>query len=186
MRSTPVARSISTRTSVPHIDVLTVPIRLLSVGGNFTLTRSMRWNLLPPLRTASASISARYCSPAIRKRARDQAQREKECATAPVTRLRACAVAASAGNPSGVRPGKTSCPSFHCAFAQSFARGSFGEMCQSSSAAGHNPKRKMRRAASADECVPTCAPIDALVAELIAGTQRGFFSARSCVFWSIV
>ena len=71
-------------------------MRLLSVGGNLTLTRSMRSNLPPPLRSASASISARYCSPAIGKRARDQAQREKLCVTAPVTKLRACAVAASA------------------------------------------------------------------------------------------
>ena len=59
-------------------------------------------------------------------------------------------------------------------------------MRHSSSAAGHRPKRKITRAASAAEWVPTCAPIEALVAELIAGTQRGFFSAASCVFWSIV
>ena len=59
-------------------------------------------------------------------------------------------------------------------------------MRHSSSAAGHSPKRKMTRAASAAACVPTCAPIEALVAELIAGTQRGFFAAASCVFWSIV
>ena len=44
-----------------------------------------------------------------------------------------------------------------------------------SSAAGHNPKRKMTRAASAAACVPTCAPIEAVVAVLIAGTQRGLF-----------
>ena len=59
-------------------------------------------------------------------------------------------------------------------------------MPHSSSAAGHRPKRKMTRAASAAACVPTCAPIEALVGELIAGTQRGFFSAASWVFWSIV
>ena len=44
----------------------------------------------------------------------------------------------------------------------------------------------MTRAASAAAWVPKCAPIEALVGELIAGTQRGFFSAASCVFWSIV
>ena len=65
-------------------------------------------------------------------------------------------------------------------------RGSAGAMRHSSSAAGHRPKRKMTRAASADACVPTCAPIDALVAVLMAGTQRGLFSAASWVFWSIV
>ena len=47
-------------------------------------------------------------------------------------------------------------------------------MRHSSSAAGHRPKRKMTRAASAAAWVPTWAPIEALVAELIAGTQRGF------------
>src|ERR1700694_1639524 len=88
MRSAPVARPISTRTRVPHIDVYTVPIRLLSVGGNLTRTRSRRSNFPPPLRTASASISARYCSPPNWKRARDQAQREKLWVTAPVTKLR--------------------------------------------------------------------------------------------------
>jgi hypothetical protein len=46
-----------------------VPIRLLSVGGNLTLTRSRRWNFPLPLRSASASISARYCSPPNAKRA---------------------------------------------------------------------------------------------------------------------
>src|ERR1700681_4070613 len=186
MRSAPVARSISTRTRVPHIDVYTVPIRLLSVGGNLTLTRSRRWNFPLPLRTASASISARYCSPPNRKRARDQAQREKLWVTAPVTKLRACAVAASAGNPSGIKPGTTSHPSFQRAFVHSLARGSVDEIRQSASAAGHRPKRKTTLAASAAEWVPTWAPIEALVAELIAGTQRGFFSAASCVFWSIV
>ena len=59
-------------------------------------------------------------------------------------------------------------------------------MRQSASAAGHRPKRKITRAASADAWVPTCAPIEAMVAELIAGTQRGFFAAASWVFWSIV
>ena len=58
--------------------------------------------------------------------------------------------------------------SSHC-----FARGSVGAMPHSSSAAGHRPKRNTTRAASAAACVPTCAPIEALVAELIAGTQRG-------------
>jgi len=31
---------------------------------------------------------------------------------------------------------------------------------------------------SAPPCVPTCAPFEANVALLIAGTQRGFFAAR--------
>ena len=35
----------------------------------------------------------------------------------------------------------------------------------------------MTRAASAAACVPTCAPIEALVAVLISGTQRGFFAS---------
>ena len=104
MRSAPVARSISTRTSVPHIEVKAVPIRLLSVGGNLTLERSRRSNLPPPLRTASASISAVHVCPATREsRARDQPQREKPCAIAPVTKLRACALAAIAGNASGAK-----------------------------------------------------------------------------------
>src|SRR6185503_15303626 len=66
------------------------------------------------------------------------------------------------------------------------ALGSVGAMPHNSSAAGHNPKRNTTRAASAAACVPTCAPIDALVGVLIAGTQRRFFSAASWVFWSIV
>ena len=53
--------------------------------------------------------------------------------------------------------------SFQRAFAQSLARGSFAPMRHSSSAAGHRPKRKITRAASAAACVPTCAPIEALV-----------------------
>ena len=77
-----------------------------------------------------------------------------------------------------------SCPSFQRAFSHSSAVGSVGAMPHNSSAAGHRPKRKMTRAASAAACVPTWAPIEALVAELIAGTQRGFFAAASCVAWS--
>src|SRR5882757_4378487 len=72
MRSAPLARSISTRTNVPHIDVYTFPLWLLWVGGNLTLTRSRRSNFPPPLRTASASISARYCSAPRTKRGRGQ------------------------------------------------------------------------------------------------------------------
>ena len=59
-------------------------------------------------------------------------------------------------------------------------------MPHSSSAAGHSPKRNMTRAASAAACVPTWAPIEALVAVLIAGTQRGLFAAASWVAWSMV
>ena len=105
---------------------------------------------------------------------------------APVTRLRACAVAASAGKRQRRQARQVSCPSFQRAFAHSFARGSVGGMPHSSSAAGHRPKRNTTRAASAAACVPTWAPIEALVAELIAGTQRGFRAAASCVAWSIV
>src|SRR5687767_3487343 len=105
MRNEPVARSISTRTSVPHIEVYVVPIRLKSVGGNLTLLRSSRANLPPPLRTASASISAVQETPSIGKDACDQAQREKLCAIAPVTPSLACALAAIAGNASGANPG---------------------------------------------------------------------------------
>ena len=54
-------------------------------------------------------------------------------------------------------------------------------MRHNSSAAGHNPKRNMTRAASAAACVPTWAPIEALVGELIAGTQRGLRCAASWV-----
>jgi hypothetical protein len=43
----------------------------------------------------------------------------------------------------------------------------------------HNPSRTIR-AASAAACVPTCAPVEAAVAELIAGTQRGLRAAASC------
>jgi hypothetical protein len=44
----------------------------------------------------------------------------------------------------------------------------------------------MTRAASAAACVPTCAPFEANVALLIAGTQRGFFAAASWAAWFIV
>ena len=80
---------------------------------------------------------------------------EKACAIAPVTPLRACAFAATAGNASGASPGMTSCPSFQRAVFHSLALGSVGAMPHSSSAAGHRPKRKMTRAASAAACVPT-------------------------------
>jgi hypothetical protein len=40
-------------------------------------------------------------------------------------------------------------------------------------AAGHRPKRKSTRAASAAACVPTWAPVEAAVAEKVSGTQRG-------------
>src|SRR5258705_12693783 len=163
-----------------------LPKRLLSVGGNFTLVRSRRAYLPPPLRTASASISAVHVCPETGKVARDHPQREKACAMAPVTPLRACAFAATAGKGSGASPGMISCPSFHCAFAHSLAVGPVGAMPHSSSAAGHKPKRKMTRAASAAACVPTCAPFEANVALLIAGTQRGFFAAASWVAWFLV
>jgi len=77
-------------------------------------------------------------------------------------------------------------PFCQLAFADCLARASVFGMRHSSSAAGHRPKRKMTRAASDDECVPTWAPIEAEVAEEIEGTQRGFFSAASWVFWSMV
>src|ERR1700731_3225824 len=130
MRSAPVARAISTRTSVAHMAPKTVPKRLFSVGGYFTLERSRRAYLPPPLRTASASISALHVCPAMGKVARDHPQREKACAMAPVTSLRAWALAAA--------------------------------------------------------CVPTCAPFEAKVAVLIAGTQRGFFATASWVDWFMV
>ena len=40
----------------------------------------------------------------------------------------------------------------------------------------------MTRAASAAACVPTWAPVEAAVAELIVGTQRGSRAPASCVF----
>jgi hypothetical protein len=58
-------------------------------------------------------------------------------------------------------------------------------MRHNSSAAGHNPKRNTTRAASAAACVPTWAPIEALVGELISGTQRALRWAAFCVAWSI-
>src|ERR1700704_3834904 len=82
-----------------------LPKRLLSVGGNFTPVRSRRAYLPPPLRTASASISAVHVCPATGKVARDHPQRENACAIAPVTKLRACDLAAIMGNDSGAKPG---------------------------------------------------------------------------------
>src|SRR6266853_6511950 len=163
-----------------------LPKRLLSVGGNFTLVRSRRAYLPPPLRTANASISAVHVRPATGKVARDHPQREKACAIAPVTKLRAWAFAASAGNASGVSPGMISCPSFQRAASHCLAVGWVGAIAHSSSAAGHKTKRNMTRAASAAACVPTCAPFEANVALLIAGTQRAFFAAASWVAWFIV
>src|SRR5882724_2167409 len=163
-----------------------LPKRLLSVGGNFTPTRSRRAYLPPPLRTASASISAVHVCPETGKVARDHPQREKACAMAPVTSLRACALAAIMGNDSGAKPGIGRCPSFQHAASHCLALGSVGAMPHRSSAAGHNPKRKITRAASAAACVPTCAPFEAKVALLIAGTQRGFFPAASWVAWLMV
>ena len=139
-----------------------VPIRLLSVGGNLTLTRLMRSNLPLPLRTASASISARYCSPDNGKRARDHAQREKLCATAPVTKLRACARRGERRQRQRREAGHDELPVLPAAPSPIPWRADrFGAMRHSSSAAGHRPKRKMTRAASAAEWVPTCAPIEA-------------------------
>ena len=142
------------------------------------MERSTRTNLPAPRRTASASMSAVHASPAIGKVACDHAQRLKPCAIAPVTPLRACAFAAIAGRDSGGSPGMVSCPSFHCAVSHCLALGSFGFMPHNSSAAGQSPKRNMTRAASAAACVPTCAPLEAAVAELIEGTQRGLCARR--------
>src|SRR5262249_916358 len=112
----------------------------------------------------------------------DHAQRLKQCAIAPVTPLRACAFAATAGKASGASPGMTSCPPFHRAVFHSPAFGSFGAIPHNSSAAGHRPKRKVMGGASAAACVPTWAPIEAVLAVLIAGTQRGLRAASSCAF----
>src|SRR5258708_20957367 len=90
-----------------------LPKRLLSVGGNFTLERSRRTYLPPPLRTASASISAVHVCPATTgKVAPDHPQREKACAMAPVTPLPPCAFAAPPGKGSGAGPPRVSCPPF--------------------------------------------------------------------------
>src|SRR5712672_1240281 len=162
-----------------------LPKRLLSVGGNFTPVRSRRAYLPPPLRTASASISAVHVCPATGKVALDHPPRENACAVAPVTKLRACDLAAIMGNDSGAKPGISRCPSFQRAASHCLAVGLVGAIPQRSSAAGHKPKRNMTRAASAAACVPTCAPFEAKVALLIAGTQRGFFAAASWVAWLI-
>src|SRR3984893_3802476 len=163
-----------------------LPKRLLSVGGNFTLERSRRAYSPLPLRTASASISALHVCPPMGKGARDHPQREKACAMAPVTKLRACALAAIMGNDSGAKPGICRCPSFQRAASHCLAVGLVGAIPHRSSAAGHKPKRNMTRAASAAACVPICAPFEANVALLIAGTQRGFFPAASCVAWFLL
>src|SRR4030088_998477 len=163
-----------------------LPKRLLSVGGYFTLERSRRAYLPPPLRTASASISAVHVCPATGKVARDHPQREKACAMAPVTKLRAWAFAAIMDSDSGAKPGISRCPSFQRAASHCLAVGWVGAIPHRSSAAGHRPKRNRTRAASAAACVATCAPSGAKGAVLIAGTQRGFFAAASWVAWFIV
>src|ERR1700686_1793262 len=186
MRNTPVAGAISMRTTVAHMAPKTVPKRLFSVGGYFTLERSRGAYVPPPLRTASASISALHVCPAIGKLARDHPQREKACAMAPVTSLRAWALAAIEGNDSGAKPGISRLPSFQRAASHCPAVGLLGAMPHRSSAAGHRPKRNMTRAASAAACVPTRAPFEAKVGVLIAGTQRGFFATASWVAWFMV
>src|ERR1700750_3436346 len=122
------------RTSVPHVAAWVGPLLLRSVGGYFTLERSRRANLPPPLRTARASMSAVHGSPEIAKVACAHAQRLKQCAIAPVTPLRAWAFAATAGNASGANPGMTSCPSFQRAACDCLALGAVGAMLHSSSA----------------------------------------------------
>src|SRR6202011_5121203 len=99
-------------TSVPQSEVYVVPKRLKSVGGNLTLVRSSRLKVPTPRFTASASMSAVHVCPSIAKLACDQAQREKACAIAPVTKLRACALCAIAGSGSGAEPGTSYCPAF--------------------------------------------------------------------------
>src|SRR6516225_11917817 len=126
-------------------------------------------------------MSAVHFSPAIENVALDHAQREKPCAIAPVTKLRKCARAAIAESAKGARPGIRRCPSCQRADHHCFALGSVAVMPHSSSAAGHKPKRNTMRAASAAAWVPTCAPIELLVGELIAGTQRESHPSASCV-----
>ena len=157
-----------------------MPMRSFTAGGNFTLARSSRTKAPAPARTARASISAVQVSPATTKDARDHSQRLKPCTIAPVTPPCACAFAARAARSNGARPGIISRRSCHCALSHCPARGSVLGIPQSSSAAGHSPKRKMTRAASHAPCVLIWAPIDALDTELIAGTQRGLGDAASC------
>src|SRR5271165_391211 len=126
-------------------------------------------------------MSAVHGSPSMLKVALDQAQRLKPCAIAAVTPFCACALAATAAKVSGVSPGMMSRPSFQRAFSHSPALGSLEATPHNSSAAGHRPKRKITRAASAAACVPTCAPVEEAVAELIAGVQRGLLAAASCI-----
>src|SRR5260370_17842113 len=90
-----------------------LPKRLLSVGGNFTLVRSRRAYLPPPLRTANASISAVHVRPATGKVAPDHPPREKAAAIAPVTKLRAWAFPPNPRHASGVSPAMTTRPAFH-------------------------------------------------------------------------
>ena len=94
-------------------------------------------------------MSAVHGSPSMLKLACDQAQRLKPCAIAATTPWRACAFAATAAKGSGASPDTMSCPSFQRALSQSLAFASIGATPHNSSAAGHKPKRKMTRAASA-------------------------------------
>src|SRR6516165_8608132 len=131
-------------------------------------------------------MSAVHFSPAIENVTLDHAQREKPCAIAPVTKLRACARAAIADSANGARPGIRRCPSCQRADHHCLALEPVAATPHSSSAAGHNPKRNTIRAASAAAWVPTCAPVELLVAELIAGTQRGSRPSTSCAPCEIV
>src|SRR5271165_232548 len=126
-------------------------------------------------------MSATHEDPSMLKVALAQSHRLKQCAIAAVTPFRACALAATDAKVSGVSPGMMSCPSFQRAFSHSAALASLGATPHNSSAAGHRPKRKITRAASAAACVPTCAPVEEAVAELIAGVQRGLLAAASCI-----
>jgi len=176
MRSAPLWRLISTRTNVPHSDVNATPDAIIVGRRKLDAGAIDAFELAPPRRMARLSISAVHCSPATGKRARDQAQREKPCAIAPVTKLRAMRRRAQRRQGERHQPVDDELSRPSSAPWPNPWRADHSPRCATArSAAGHRPKRKITRAASAAACVATCAPIDALVAELIAATQRGFF-----------
>src|SRR3984957_21281381 len=131
-------------------------------------------------------MSAVHCSPSTLNAACDHAQRLKPCTIAATTPVLACAFAAIADKGSGASPDMTRRPSFQRASCQSRALKSVGAKPHNSSAAGHKPKRKITRAASAAACVPTYAPVEPLVAELTRGTKGGLHASASGSAWVVV
>ena len=91
-------------------------------------------------------------------------------------------LAATAPKVSGISPGMMSCPSFQRAFSHCPALGSLGATPHNSSAAGHRPNGNVFRGLGR-RVRPGKAPVEAAVAELIDGTERGSRAAASCASW---